>query len=227
MKGFSVKMEDDQAKELEDYCHKVGKSVSEVIRDFVVSGLHGDPQPVPQPAPQPVPQPTPEPAPQPTPKPEPQPAPQPAPRDPGSGGPAPEFPLALAHRIAALREDMYKLDRYAANARWKYWTPKAPAMLGLLLALFTHNAFVAIGGIAASLLLQIIDAVWRNRVFRHEVAKLGANQLWELILALPDLWEKECQTRSPDLAQAEILAHIKERREHLGELGVKDLGIKF
>lgn len=196
-------MEDDQAEELEDFCRRAGKSVSVAIRDFVLSGLHGNPQPAPQPAPQPVPQP----------------APQPAPAQPGKLHPV------LVSRIGDLVRDRLALVACLTLSRVFLWAPKAVSAGAAAIAVFSHNGYLARACCWIWAASAAVDSLWVGRERKVEVLERAVRELWDLISCVPYLYAQQCLTKTPEAATAAVLQIIQERRARIGQFGMKDVGI--
>jgi len=195
MEVFTFKMEDDQAKELKEYCHKAGKTPSEVIRNFVSSGLRGSPPPAPQPVP------------------------QPAPQQPGK---LPEF---MVKWIGDLVSDRLALKGCLTACLIFLWAPKVLALASCPTAIFCHNGHLAMAATWIWLVSAIVDSLWVGRERKVEVLDRAVKQLWELISRVPDAYRELCRSKSPEAAAAEVLAMITEARGRVGQFGMNDMGI--
>ena len=200
MKMIGVRFEDRQLAAMEAISRRDGASLSDVVRELVDHGLAAAPNP----------------------------APKPPPAEPGQGpAGAAALPSALANQEAELRRDLVRLRLYRAVLGLEYWGPKVLAVAAAMVPFKTGDLKAQSNALSVVMLLILIDALWPRRVIRRSVLARAAPELEDLIAAVPGLWDEACRTKSPALAEAEVLAEVAERRRRLGELCLKDLGLRF
>ncbi len=75
----------------------------------------------------------------------------------------------------------------------------------------------------ATIFFSILDGYWKGRILRSEILERTSAELADLIEEAPVLYERLCLSKPPDLAAAEVLAHVNERFERLGATGIHDI----
>jgi hypothetical protein len=213
MKTLCARFEDQDAEELRALSDKQGKTLADVLKEFVLQGMHNAPQPAPQPAPT-------------QPKP-PQPAPKPAPTDPGrSGSGSGKLPEVIVNCIGKQVGDRLGLRACATAMRFCIWGPKAVAVSAVAITIISHSVNLVYGCRWLWLAAAIVDGLWLGRERKCEVLDRAVSELWDLITELPERYAQECLTKTPEAATAAVLDYVKERRRRLGQFGVADLRLR-
>ncbi len=190
---IGVRLNDAEYQGVQAACRRYGKSAAEVIRYFVDVCLQNPPGQ--QPAPQPAPPPG-------------------APQD------------ALKKRLRELGALLDRLNTPCNWAAFNLWWPKVLAILAASLAFvafWERNGLAAFMLLPAMIFFSILDGYWKGRILRNEILERTWAELADLIEEAPVLYKQLCLSKPPDLAAAEVLAHIDERFELLGATGIHDI----